>query len=116
MRRIFDAEAEAFRDHWGRREWTDQIFAELPGGSRTWTLDLWRVAWDGDEVAGVVTTFVFAEENATLGLSRGWLEHVSVRRPWRRRGLASALDPVGLRRRSASAGSPRPRSAWTRRA
>jgi ribosomal protein S18 acetylase RimI-like enzyme len=35
--------------------------------------------------------FVFPEENARLGLSRGWLEHVSVRRPWRKRGLASAL-------------------------
>jgi mycothiol synthase len=90
MRRIFDAEAEAFQDHWGHREWTDQIFAERLADPDLDT-SLWRVAWDGDEVAGVVTTFVFAEENATLGLSRAWLEHVSVRRPWRRRGLAAAL-------------------------
>jgi mycothiol synthase len=101
MRRIFDAEAEAFRDHWGQREWSDQIFAERLADPDL-DVSLWRVAWDGDEVAGVVTTFVFAEENATLGLSRGWLEHVSVRRPWRRRGLASALilsACVGLRER-----------------
>jgi len=90
MRRIFDAEAEAFRDHWGRREWTDQIFAELQADPDL-DLDLWRVAWDGDEVAGVVTNFIIADENAALGLARGWLDHVSVRRPWRRRGLASAL-------------------------
>ena len=101
MRRIFDAEAEAFKDHWGQRVWSDQIFAELVADPDL-DIDLWRVAWDGDEVAGVVTTFVFAEENATLGLSRAWLEHVSVRRPWRRRGLAAALilsACAGLRER-----------------
>ncbi len=90
MRRVFDAEAEAFRDHWGRRDWSDQIFAELQSDPDL-DLDLWRVAWDGDEVAGVVTNFIIADENAALGLKRGWLDHVSVRRPWRRRGLASAL-------------------------
>jgi mycothiol synthase len=54
------------------------------------------VAWDRDEVAGSVMTFVWQVENETLGLSRGWLEHISVRRPWRRRGLASALIAEAL--------------------
>jgi ribosomal protein S18 acetylase RimI-like enzyme len=90
LRRVFDAEAEAFRDHWGRRDWGDNIFA-MVAASPDLDLSLWRVAWDGDEVAGVVATAVFAEENATLGLSRGWLERISVRRPWRRRGVASSL-------------------------
>lgn len=101
MRRIFDAEAEAFQDHWGRRDWGDEIFAEHLADP---DLDptLWRVAWDGDEVAGVVSTFIIADENAALGVQRGWLDHVSVRRPWRRRGLAAALIVsacVGLRER-----------------
>ena len=101
MRQIFDAEAEAFKDHWGQREWSDQIFAERMADPDLDT-SLWRVAWDGDEVAGVVSTFVFDEENAILGLSRGWLAHVSTRRPWRRRGLAAALilsACAGLRER-----------------
>ena len=59
--------------------------------------NLWRVAWDGDEVAGSVMTFVWPEENERLGLSRGWLEHVSVRRAWRKRGLATALIADSLR-------------------
>jgi mycothiol synthase len=90
MRRIFDAEAEAFQDHWGRRDWSDEIFAEHMADP---DLDptLWRVAWDGDEVAGVVSAFIISDENATLGLQRGWLDHVAVRRPWRRRGVAAAL-------------------------
>jgi ribosomal protein S18 acetylase RimI-like enzyme len=35
--------------------------------------------------------FVWPEENEELGVARGWLEHISVRRPWRKRGLAGAL-------------------------
>jgi mycothiol synthase len=44
-----------------------------------------------------VMTFVWPHENQALGLSRGWLEHISVRRPWRKRGLASALIVDSLR-------------------
>jgi ribosomal protein S18 acetylase RimI-like enzyme len=42
-------------------------------------------------------SFVFRDENERLGVRRGWLEHVSVRRPWRRRGLAAALIADSLR-------------------
>jgi ribosomal protein S18 acetylase RimI-like enzyme len=89
-RAIWDADVEAFRDHWDPLERTDADFA---GWFAKPELDtsLWQVAWDGDEVAGSVMTFVFENENAELGVSRAWLEHISVRRPWRRRGLASAL-------------------------
>jgi mycothiol synthase len=89
-RAIFDADNEAFRDHWGHRESTDEDFRALFGQPDLNT-DLWRVAWDGSDVAGSVLTFVFGSENATLGVKRGWLERISVRRPWRRRGLAKAL-------------------------
>jgi ribosomal protein S18 acetylase RimI-like enzyme len=52
---------------------------------------LWRVAWDGDEVAGQVRAYINDEENEQLGRKRGYTEFISVRRPWRRRGLARAL-------------------------
>lgn len=89
-RRIFYAEAEAFRDHWGYREWTD---VDL---NRTFTspdLDtsLWRVVWDRGEVAAVTETFIHAEENAALGHEHGWLERISTRRQWRGRGVAKAM-------------------------
>ncbi len=54
-------------------------------------------AWDGDEVAGVVFNAIFAAENEALGMQRGWLEHVSVRRPWRGRGVAKALCAASFR-------------------
>jgi mycothiol synthase len=94
-RTIFDAENEAFRDHWGHREMTDNDFRTTFTKAELDT-DLWVVAWDGDRVAGVVQTWVWSEENERLGVSRGWLEHISVRRPWRRRGLARAITAASL--------------------
>jgi len=89
-RAVFDADNEAFRDHWGHHEATELDFVGFfkfdsfePG--------LCRVAWDGDQVAGSVLTFVWKLENEKLGVRRGWFERVSVRRPWRRRGLARAM-------------------------
>jgi mycothiol synthase len=96
-RAIFDAEAEAFRDHWQAREKTEEDYVSL---FRSSDLDtgLWVVAWDGDEIAGVVQTWIWADENRKLGVARGWLEHISVRRPWRRRGLGRAITAESLRR------------------
>lgn len=96
-RAIFDAEVEAFRDHWGSHEPTPEAFDNTYGKAE-FEPDLWVVAWDGDEVAGVVQNWIWPEENQTLGVSRGWLEHISVRRPWRRQGLATAMTAESLRR------------------
>lgn len=95
-RRIWEADTEAFRDHWEAGERTEEDFV---GWFATPGIDtsMWRVAWDGDEVAGSVMNFVFAEENEKLGVRRAWLEHISVRRPWRRRGLAAALIADSLK-------------------
>ena len=95
-RRVFDADQEAFRDHWGHRAPLDEDFQRRFYGP---DMDpgIFCVAWDGDEVAGVVTNAVFAGENEALGIRRGWLEHVSVRRPWRGRGVAKALCAASFR-------------------
>jgi mycothiol synthase len=89
-RAIFDADNEAFEDHWGHRPQTDGDFV-VRFESPEVNTGLWSIAWDGDRVAGVVMTAIFREENEAFGVRRGWLEHVSVRRPWRGRGLAKAL-------------------------
>ncbi len=94
-RAIFDAEVEAFLDHWGNREKTDKDF-ELTHKTEELDTSLWVVAWDGDEIAGVVQNWIWPTENAELGVERGWLEHISVRRPWRRRGLGRAITAESL--------------------
>jgi ribosomal protein S18 acetylase RimI-like enzyme len=90
MRRVWDAEVDAFQDYLG---------AAPPGeeGYRQFLEDpyrdpsLWRIAWDGDEVAGQVRSFINGPENEATGRKRGYTESISVRRPYRRRGLARAL-------------------------
>ncbi len=71
-RAIFEAEIEAFRDHWSSREKTDEDFARTFKREELDT-DLWVVAWDGDEIAGVVQNWIWPEENEThrLGSAAG---------------------------------------------
>jgi len=95
-RRVFDAENEAFRDHWGHREFVDADFERQVAAPEHDT-SLWQVAWDGDQVVGAVTVWIYPEENQTVGVNRAWLERVSVRRRWRRRGVARALIAAAMR-------------------
>jgi mycothiol synthase len=89
-RRVWDADVEAFHDHWGGFDASDESFKrELE--SPTFQPDLWVVAFDGDEPAAGVHNHIDAAENAALGIRRGWLRSVWTRRQWRRRGLAKAL-------------------------
>ncbi|MCU0522761.1 MAG: GNAT family N-acetyltransferase, partial [Anaerolineae bacterium] len=51
----------------------------------------WQVAWDGDQLAGMVLARIDPDENERLRRKHGYTEHIYVRPPWRRRGLARAL-------------------------
>lgn len=87
---IWDADHEAFQDHWGGHEDSDanlRRWVESPAFDPS----LFVVAFDGDEIAGAVLNAIYPEENEALGVRRGWLDSVFVRRAWRRRGLATAL-------------------------
>jgi mycothiol synthase len=84
---VYEAFTEAFRDAWD--------FQPVPRGhwrQRSLERDdfdpaLWLIAWDGDEVAG----FSLNGWDISGDPTRGWVGSLGVRRPWRRRGLASAL-------------------------
>lgn len=95
-RPIWEADVESFRDHWGTPDTSEAAFERFLAESAQ-RPDLWQVAWSGDEVAGHVLVTVHEDENAALGVSRGWLDSVAVRRPYRRRGLATALVVRALR-------------------
>jgi GNAT superfamily N-acetyltransferase len=90
VRALFDADVEAFADHWGGFDASDASF-------ESWLTDpdfdpsLFVVAFDGDQIAGAVTNTINRHENEALGRARGLLDSVFTRRPWRGRGLAAAL-------------------------
>jgi mycothiol synthase len=90
LRQVWDADVEAFKDHWGGFDSSDQSFQRWQE-EPSFDPSLWVIAYDGDEVAGGVVNGIDVAENAALGVKRGWLHSVFTRRAWRRRGLARAL-------------------------
>lgn len=89
FRAIYDAEVEAFRDHPG--PFIDYDFSGFVEEAKVHDPALWRVAWEGDQVAGMVRAFINHEENQEKGRKRGYTENISVRQPWRSKGIAKAL-------------------------
>jgi mycothiol synthase len=96
-RRIWDAEVEAFRDAWGFAEPTEGAYQEWIEKPVAMMPEMWQIAWDDDQVVGQVRSFINRKENAEQGRLRGYTEDISVRRPWRRRGLAQTLILRSLR-------------------
>ena len=89
-RAIWLADTEAFRDHWDASVVHEEDFVRFFAHPEIDT-SIWQVAWAGDEVAGMVINAINPRENERTGVDVGWLDGVSTRRPWRKRGLASAL-------------------------
>lgn len=85
--KVYQAQQEAFRDHWGYvedapyEEWkfrlTDPYF----------DADLWFIAYEGGEIAGVSLCAAWGDDISDLA----WVNNLGVRLHWRKRGLASAL-------------------------
>ena len=90
LRQIWEASNEAFQDHWG---YIPEPWEEYERMQQDADFDpsLWRVAWDGDQIAGMVLSFIDKAQNAEYGRKRGYTENICVRRPWRHRGVAHAL-------------------------
>lgn len=89
-RAVWDADIEAFQDHWGGFDHSEeQLQRWLSSPSND--LSLWLVAFDDDDIAAGVINSIDAPQNEAMGFKRGWLSSVFTRRAWRRRGLARAL-------------------------
>jgi mycothiol synthase len=89
-RQIWEANQEAFQDHWGFVPATEENFKEWLDNPN-FMPHLWKVAWDGNEVVGMVGNYIDENENEEYERKRGYTEDIFVRRPWRRRGVARAL-------------------------
>lgn len=101
---VFEASNEAFRDHFGHEESTEENFRHFMVERNDFDPTLWFVAvTDDGTIAGVCCCVV----NDTMGEVRGLVDDLAVRRPWRGEGVASQLLAVALeemRRRNLGVG------------
>jgi ribosomal protein S18 acetylase RimI-like enzyme len=95
LRKIWEASNEAFKDHWGYIAEPWEEYERLQHDS-SFDPSLWRVAWEGDRVIGMVLSFIDKDENAEYGRLRGYTENICVRHEWRKRGVARALIALSL--------------------
>ena len=80
---VWQAQNEAFRDHWGHHDVTLEDWRRSRFGDPQFDPTLWAIAWDGKELAG------FSLNRHRMGI--GWIRTLGVCRFWRKRGLGEAL-------------------------
>jgi len=85
------AHNEAFADHWGSEPQTPEVWNREFVGDPYFRGDLSLVAFDGEEIAGYAVNYVAEADWEATGVREGWIGQLGVRRPWRKRGLATAL-------------------------
>ncbi len=97
-RAMIQAAREAFKDSWGYVERPfEEEFQEwmyLLDNDPNYDPSLWFVALDED--AGEIAGTSFCYPTLVEDPEKGWIFGLSVRRPWRRRGLALALLQVSF--------------------
>ena len=89
-RRVWDANQEAFTENWWHNT-ANEMDYEYWKSSPWFNPQLWKVAWDGNQVAGMVLNYINANENLEYNRKRGYTEEICVRKAWRKRGLARSL-------------------------
>jgi mycothiol synthase len=80
---VWQADNEAFRDHWGNHDSTFEDWSRRKFDRSDFDPSLWMIAWDGDQIAG------YSQNRYRMGI--GWIGTLGVRRPWRKQGLGLAL-------------------------
>ncbi len=70
-----------------------QAFQKLP----MFDPSIWQIAWHENAVVGTVMNYVDKKENSEYKRKRGYVEGISVQRPFRGRGIAKSLIARSLR-------------------
>lgn len=83
MYQVYEAVEEAFADHWGHVKPPFETWKLYRTAPEHYHPDLWFVAWEGDQVAGISIC------RYRSGI--GWVWSLGVRRNWRQQGLGMAL-------------------------
>jgi mycothiol synthase len=82
-RTLYELMHEAFVDHFQQSEEPFDAWRARLLGHADFDPDLWLIAWADGEAAGALIAY----DHGDLG----WVKGLGVRRPWRRRGLGTAL-------------------------
>ncbi|NJN79303.1 MAG: GNAT family N-acetyltransferase [Anaerolineales bacterium] len=82
-RLVWEADNEAFRDHWGSHDSKFEEWHQRKLERPEFDPSLWLIVWDGDQIAGF-------SQNRYLN-EIGWVGTLGVRRPWRQKGLGLTL-------------------------
>lgn len=83
-KRIFEADEEAFSDHWGHVAGVQADWEHHTIERASFDPSLWFLAMDGEEIAG----FAMCRNEMP---QHGWVGTLGVRRNWRKQGLGLAL-------------------------
>ena len=85
--RVYEANQEAFADHWDYHRIPFDEWRTFAVDDHSYDPSLWWLVDDGDELAAYTINSWHASGDPRFG----WIGSLGVRRPWRRRGLATAL-------------------------
>jgi ribosomal protein S18 acetylase RimI-like enzyme len=92
---MMEAFNESFQDHWGFVPVNEEIWRLWLSGHPNFRPDLTFLVLDGPGDAAPIAAFSFNEvrqpEIELSGIREGWIRDLGTRRPWRQRGLATAL-------------------------
>ncbi len=83
VRAVHAADQEAFSDHWGHMPISFEIFESWFLQRSDFDPTLWFIAFDNEQIVGEALCEYRGEQ--------GWVDGLSTRRPWRRKGLGLAL-------------------------
>ena len=86
VRTVYAVHQETFEDHWEHEPMPFEEWEHMLVRTQEFRPELWFLAEDGGEVAGVALCKQ-REPETEIGV----IEIIGVRRPWRRRGLGRAL-------------------------
>lgn len=82
-RAIHEADEEAFQDHWGHMPMSFEAFEHWLIKSPGFDPALWIIPMEGEQIVGCALCSYRGD--------LGWCGGLSVRRPWRRKGIALAM-------------------------
>jgi mycothiol synthase len=84
---VFRCLKEAFEDHWGEEEETEEEWIHHHMAEDRLFPDLWLLAWHGEDLAGAL----LARPTIPQGPTHGYVGSLGVRRAYRGRGIGEAL-------------------------